>query len=95
MIRGKRRSVCREADALYWWRSSLPVSRVKQTQAWSVLIWMKSASGGPPFAPAEQASSMVPKDSGKRGLTFGNEASLSLDLGKFDYFRVAPAAGLP
>jgi hypothetical protein len=38
---------------------------------------------------------MVPKDYGKRGLTFGNEASLSLDLGKFDYFRVAPAAGLP
>ena len=52
-------------------------------------------SGGPPFAPAKQASSMVPKDYGKRGLTFGNEASLSLDLGKFDYFRVAPAAGLP
>ena len=95
VIPSKRRSVCRETDGLYWWRKLLASLAGETDPGVERAHLDEIRSGGPPFAPAKQASSMVPKDSGKRGLTFGNEASLSLDFGKFDYFRVAPAAGLP
>ncbi|HEX4646795.1 MAG TPA: hypothetical protein VH598_14425 [Verrucomicrobiae bacterium] len=50
----KKRWVCRQADALYWWKNYSPVSRVKQIQRWSAHIWTKSANGAPLSAPAKQ-----------------------------------------
>jgi len=61
----KKRSACRAADVLYWWKNSSPAWQVKQIQPWNALTWTKFANGVRPCVPARPASSTALKGSGK------------------------------